>query len=114
MSPMTPTAWLATGIFVAVYALLILDRLPKSTLVLAGASLMIALGILDQHTAFHGSEVIQGVDWNTIFLLIGMMIIVNITRKTGLFDWIAVRTAKMGRGRPVLIFAVRTAIQSKR
>ncbi|MGI5818925.1 MAG: SLC13 family permease, partial [Armatimonadota bacterium] len=100
---MTAAAWLATGIFVAVYALLILDRLPKATLVLAGASLMIVLGVLDQHTAFHGSESVQGVDWNTIFLLIGMMVVVNITRKTGLFDWIAIRTAKLGRGNPVWI-----------
>ncbi len=112
---MTAGAWLATGIFVAVYALIVLDRLPKSVVVLAGASLMIALGVLDQHTAFHGTEVIQGVDWNTIFLLIGMMVIVNITRKTGLFEWIAVRTAKMGRGQPVLILigmACSTAVLS--
>ena len=100
---MTAAAWLATGIFVAVYALLILDRLPRATLVLAGAALMIVLGVLDQHTAFHGTDEVQGVDWNTIFLLIGMMIVVNITRKTGLFEWIAIRTAKFGKGNPVLI-----------
>jgi len=100
---MSVTAWLATGVFVAVYVLLILDRLPKTTLVLAGACMMIVLGVVDQHTAFHGTQAVQGVDWNTIFLLIGMMIVVNITRKTGLFEWIAVRTAKLGRGQPLLI-----------
>ncbi|MFO8081185.1 MAG: ArsB/NhaD family transporter [Armatimonadota bacterium] len=112
---MTAAAWIATGIFVAVYALLILDKLPKATLVLAGASLMIVLGVLDQHTAFHGTDTVQGVDWNTIFLLIGMMIVVNITRKTGLFDWIAIRTAKFGKGNPVLILigmSVSTAVLS--
>lgn len=100
---MTAAAWLATVIFVVTYVLLILDRLPKTVVVLAGASLMIVLGVLDQHTAFHGTDAVQGVDWNTIFLLIGMMIVVNITRKTGLFDWIAIRTAKVGGGNPVLI-----------
>lgn len=112
---MSVTAWLATAVFVSVYILLMLDRVPKTTVVLAGACAMIVLGIVDQHTAFHGTDAVKGVDWNTIFLLIGMMIVVNITRKTGLFEWIAIRTAKLGRGHPLLILigmCVSTAVLS--
>ncbi|MFP4248761.1 MAG: hypothetical protein ACLFU7_03820 [Armatimonadota bacterium] len=65
---MTAAAWIATVIFVAVYALLILDKLPKATVVLAGASVMIVLGVLGQHTAFHGTETVQGVGWDFIYV----------------------------------------------
>ncbi|MGD9498514.1 MAG: SLC13 family permease [Armatimonadota bacterium] len=100
---MSATAWLATAIFVAAYALIASERLDKTKVALAGAALMILLGIIDQHTAFHGTHEVEGIDWNTIFLLMGMMIIVNITRRTGLFEWVAIKTAKLGRGRPIPI-----------
>lgn len=100
---MSTTAWVATAIFAAVYALIATERLDKTKLALAGASLMILLGVIDQHTAFHGTHEVEGIDWNTIFLLMGMMIIVNVTRRTGLFEWVAIRTAKAGRGQPVPI-----------
>ncbi len=100
---MTATAWLAAAIFVAAYVLIALEKVDKTKIALAGAALMILLGVIDQHTAFHGAQGVEGIDWNTIFLLMGMMIIVNITRRTGLFEWVAIRTAKLGRGRPIPI-----------
>jgi Na+/H+ antiporter NhaD/arsenite permease-like protein len=100
---MTVSGWIAAGIFTVAYVLIASDRLDKTKVALAGAALMIIVGIVDQHTAFHGREEVEGIDWNTIFLLMGMMIIVNITRRTGLFEWVAIKTAKIGRGRPILI-----------
>ena len=69
--------------------------------------------ILNQAEAFQSKEF--GVDWNVIFLLIGMMIIINVVRETGVFQWTAIKSAKLGRGEPfriMAIFAVVTAIVS--
>jgi len=100
---MTAIAWLATAIFAVVYLLIATDRADKTKIALAGGALMILLGIIDQRTAFHGADEIEGIDWNTLFLLMGMMVIVNVTRRTGLFEWIAIRTARVARGRPIAI-----------
>ena len=62
-----------------------------------GAALFILAGILS------GSEAFAFIDWNVIFLLIGMMFIVNIARHTGLFQYIAIKAAKLARGEPILI-----------
>lgn len=107
---MTAAAWIAAGIFVVVYILIASERIDKTKLALAGGALMIILGVVDQHTAFHGSEAVEGIDWNTLFLLMGMMIIVSVTRRTGLFEWLAIKTAKAGRGRPVPILIGMTIV----
>jgi Na+/H+ antiporter NhaD/arsenite permease-like protein len=95
-------------IFVVVSFLIALERLPRTILALAGAMLIIIIGGIDQHDALHGNPVsgLSGVDWNTILLLIGMMVIVNISRKTGMFEWLAIRTAKLASGDPVKILAL--------
>lgn len=97
------TAYLAAGIFAVVYFLIAIERVDKTKIALAGGALMIILGVIDQHSAFYGHGEVEGIDWNTLFLLMGMMIIVNVTRHTGLFEWLAIRTAKIARGRPVAI-----------
>jgi Na+/H+ antiporter NhaD/arsenite permease-like protein len=61
---------------------------------------MILFGILDQHTAF------GAVDWNVIFLLLGMMAIAHLLSETGLFQWIAIQAVRLGRGRPVYIMMI--------
>ena len=112
---MTAAAYVAVAIFALVYALIATDKVDKTKAALAGATAMLLLGIVDQHTAFHGSEQVHGIDWNTIFLLIGMMIIVNITRHTGVFEWLAIKSAKLGRGQPIPILiglAAMTAVLS--
>jgi len=79
------------------------ERVDKTKIALAGSALMILMGVIDQHSAFHGHGEVEGIDWNTLFLLMGMMIIVNVTRHTGLFEWLAIRTAKTAKGRPIAI-----------
>mgnify|MGYP001100006338 CR=1 FL=1 len=107
---MTAAAWIAASIFVVVYILIASERVDKTKIALAGGALMIILGVVDQHTAFHGSDAVEGIDWNTLFLLMGMMIIVSVTRHTGLFEWLAIKTAKAGRGRPVPILIGMTIV----
>jgi Na+/H+ antiporter NhaD/arsenite permease-like protein len=103
---MTPTQIVATVIFIGAYFLIASERVHKTTAALSGAALMLLLGILTQEEAFHGREHVHGVDWNTILLLIGMMTIVAITKETGVFEWIAIKSAKIARGRPMAIIAL--------
>lgn len=113
---MTLAGILCAAVFVAVFALIATERVHKTKAALAGAVLVILVGFVDQHTAFHGEpRGPGGVDWNTIFLLIGMMIIVNISRRTGMFQWLAIRAAKAARGSPfgiLALLAVITAVVS--
>jgi len=96
--------WTATAIFVVSYVLIITEKVHKTVAALFGGALMMALGILSQREAFNAEDL--GVDWNVIFLLISMMIIVNLAKPTGLFEYIAIRSAKLGGGRPFRIMAV--------
>ena len=104
-----------TTVFVVAYTLIATERLHKTTVALGGAMVMLVVGLITQQEAFHGRGEVTGVDWNTIFLLIGMMIIVNIMRHTGVFEWIAIKSAKLARGEPVavmLMLALVTALLS--
>jgi Na+/H+ antiporter NhaD/arsenite permease-like protein len=87
---------LAGGVFLAIYALIVTERLHRTLAALLGAVLVILLGLVNQHEAF--SEEI--VDFNVIFLLAGMMIIANILGKTGIFQWLAVEAVRRAQGRP--------------
>ena len=105
--------YLATGIFFLVYGLIVSDKIHKTVVALAGASLMMVLGVLDQDEAFHSKD--YGVDYNVIFLLIGMMIIINIMKETGIFQWLAIKSAKVARGEPfrlMVILSIVTAVLS--
>ncbi len=105
--------WIAAGVFALAYALIVSEKLHKTTVAILGAAVLLVLRVLDQHDAFHTEEL--GVDWNVICLLISMMIIVNLTRPTGLFEYIAIKSAKWGRGEPFRIlaaFSIVTAILS--
>lgn len=86
--------YLAIAIFVIVYGLLIWDKLNRAVVALLGASALIVLGVINQEAAIHG------IDFNTIGLLIGMMVIVFICQKTGMFQYIAIRAAKFSKGDP--------------
>jgi Na+/H+ antiporter NhaD/arsenite permease-like protein len=110
---MDGTFWTATILFVISYAVIVSEKVHKTVVALVGASAMIVLKILQQQEAFHAEDL--GVDWNVIFLLISMMIIINLMRPTGIFEYIAIKSAKWGRGRPfriMAIFAVVTAVLS--
>nr|WP_281364191.1 ArsB/NhaD family transporter [Thermoactinomyces mirandus] len=97
---MEQQAILAIGIFVVIYGLIIAEKIHRTIVAMIGGGLMIVLGIVDQETAIHH------IDFNTLGLLVGMMIIVNITAETGLFKYIAVKAAKRVKGDPVRILIV--------
>jgi Na+/H+ antiporter NhaD/arsenite permease-like protein len=112
---MNATQATVSGIFVVIYALIATDKMDRTKTALLGAGVMLLVKLVSQEEAFHGAEGIPGVDWNTVFLLIGMMVIVNITRETGIFQWVAIRTAKLAKGDPIMILMlipVATAILS--
>lgn len=94
---MEQQAILAIGIFLIIYALIISEKIHRTILAIIGAVLMIALGIVNQETAIHH------IDFNTIGLLVGMMIIVGITAETGLFKYVALKAAKLAKGKPTRI-----------
>src|SRR3990172_6758634 len=85
--------WIATIIFLASYGLIVSEKLDKTKVALVGAGLMLILKIVSQHEAFYDEK--YAIDYNVIFLLIGMMIIVNILSKTGLFQFLAIKSAKL-------------------
>ncbi|WP_435922387.1 SLC13 family permease [Paenibacillus sp. DYY-L-2] len=106
---MEQQAILAIGIFLLTYALIITEKIHRTLLAMAGAVLMIVLGIIDQETAIHH------IDFNTLGLLVGMMIIVNTTAETGIFNYIGIWTAKKAKGNPITILwllALITAVGS--
>ncbi len=92
--------WLAVGILLLTYAVIMTERLNRAIVALLGAVLMIATGLLSQE------EAVAGIDFNTIGLLAGMMVIVSIARKSGIFEYLAIRAAKLARGSPAGILAL--------
>lgn len=105
--------WAATLIFLSAYGLIISERIHKTIVAVFGAGVVLVLGILDQHEAFHMEEL--GIDWNVIFLLISMMLIINILRPTGIFEYIAIKSAKFARAEPfriLVVFSIITAVLS--
>lgn len=91
---------LAIAIFLIAYALIISEKIHRTIVAMIGGALMVILGIVSQETAIHH------IDFNTLGLLIGMMIIVNITAETGLFKFVAIWAAKKAKGRPLAILLV--------
>ncbi len=94
---MSVAACLAAFIFVASYTLIVSEKIHRTIVALFGAVLMILTGILTQEQA------ISYIDFNTLGLLIGMMILVTITMQTGVFSYMAVWSAKKARGNPILL-----------
>lgn len=104
-----PVSWIAVTILLAVYAVVMLEKFNRAVLSLLGAGMMILCGVITQEQA------IKGVDFNTIGLLTGMMVIVAISQKTGMFQYVAIRSAKAVRGHPwgvLVMLATVTAIFS--
>ncbi|MGH2454671.1 MAG: SLC13 family permease [Candidatus Limnocylindria bacterium] len=101
---MTLTAWVGLTIFVGTYALIATERIHKTIAALAGGMAMILLGVVSQEEAF------AHIDFNVIFLLAGMMILAGIIRKTGVFGWLAVRSARFAGGDPYRILVVMCVI----
>jgi Na+/H+ antiporter NhaD/arsenite permease-like protein len=93
MFGLDPT-WLAVSILLVVYAVIMAEKFNRAVLSLLGAGLMILCGVITQQQA------VAGIDFNTIGLLTGMMVIVAISQKTGMFQYVAIKAAKLVRGSP--------------
>ena len=101
--------WLAGGIFLITYSLIVTERVHRTIAALMGGVAIILFGVLEQDQAFHS------IDWNVIFLLAGMMMIASILSETGIFQWIAVQSVRYGKGNPyriMVILVLVTAITS--
>jgi Na+/H+ antiporter NhaD/arsenite permease-like protein len=101
--------WIAGVVFVAAYAAIASERVDRTLVALLAGLSVIALGIIDQHTAF------AAIDLNVIFLLAGMMVIASALAKTGFFEWLAVGSVRLSRGEPfrlLLILSLVTAVLS--
>jgi Na+/H+ antiporter NhaD/arsenite permease-like protein len=95
----TPLDILAAAIFVAALGAIALEWVHRTKVALVGASVMVLIGALDLDGA------IEAVDWATLGLLTGMMILVGLTERTGVFVYLAIRVAQASRGRPLsLVF----------
>jgi len=94
----------AGAIFFLTYALIVSERVHRTVSALLGGMLMIFTGVLSQNRAF------RAVDWNVIFLLLGMMAIAAVLRETGLFQWIAVHAVRLGKGHPFRILVILCAV----
>lgn len=101
------------AIFAVAYIFIALEKISRIAIVLAGAAAMVIVGSTDADKAFYSHE--TGIDWNVIFLLLGMMIIVGIVHKTGLFEFLAVSAIRKSKGSPksaLVYLMVLTALAS--
>ena len=104
---------LALGIFIIAFYFIATEKADKVKTVLIAAGVMTLLGLTSGSEVFFSEH--EGIDWNVIFLLLGMMIIVGIIKQTGVFDFLAIWAAKRSRGRPyrlMVMLMVITAIAS--
>ena len=101
--------WVSSILFVVTYAVIVSEKVNRAIVSLLGAGLMVMLGVLNQETA------ISGIDFNTLGLLTGMMVIVAITKRSGVFQYIAVWSAKKVKAHPwgiLLMLSIVTAVFS--
>lgn len=100
------TLSLAIAIFVLAYVLIASEKISRIAIALGGAAAMFVIGATDADKAFYSHE--TGIDWNVIFLLLGMMIIVGVIHKTGLFEFLAIKAIKKADGSPkkALVFLI--------
>src|SRR5450830_834592 len=101
--------WVSTCILAITYATIMSEKVNRAIVALVGAGVMILVGVLDQ------DEALKGVDWNTIGLLTGMMILVSISRRSGMFQYLAVWSAKAANAHPagiLFILQITTAVVS--
>ncbi|MBQ8682624.1 MAG: ArsB/NhaD family transporter [Selenomonadales bacterium] len=106
---MENNALLAVVVFLATYIFIISEKIHRTVIALVGGMIVVVLGVISQETAIHH------IDFNTLGLLVGMMIIVGITAETGLFNYLAIKAAKKVEGKPtqvMLVMSILTAVCS--
>jgi Na+/H+ antiporter NhaD/arsenite permease-like protein len=106
---------LAISVFLIAYILIASEKFNRVAVALTGAAAMIVIGATDADAIFYDHN--TGIDWNVIFLLLGMMIIVGVIHKTGFFEYLAVKAIKRAKGEPkralvslIILTAVASAI----
>ncbi|MDA8223088.1 ArsB/NhaD family transporter [Desulfosporosinus sp.] len=90
-------AYMAIIVFLIVYALILSEKVHRTIAALLGGMLLILLGVLAQEKA------IEHIDFNTLGLLVGMMLVVGITRKTGVFEYLGLKAVRLAKGEPIRI-----------
>jgi Na+/H+ antiporter NhaD/arsenite permease-like protein len=101
--------WVSTVILAVTYAVIMSEKINRAIIALIGASVMVLVGVFDQ------AEAIKGIDWNTIGLLTGMMILVSISRRSGMFEYIAIVSAQAAKAHPagiLFVLQITTAVLS--
>ena len=101
--------WVSTCILAITYGVIISEKANRAIVALVGAGIMVMVGVLDQE------EAIKGIDWNTIGLLTGMMILVSISRRSGMFQYVAIWSAQAAKAHPagiLLLLQITTAVLS--
>jgi len=109
----TFTAWAAVAVFATTYVLIATEKIHRVAAALGGAAIMLVIGATDAEHAFFSEE--AGIDWNVIFLLVGMMLIVAVLKRTGAFEYLAILAAKRAKGRPfrvMVLLVLVTAVAS--
>ena len=106
---------LAISVFLIAYIFIASEKFNRVAVALIGAASMIVIGATDADAIFYNHD--TGIDWNVIFLLLGMMIIVGVIHKTGFFEYLAVKAIKRAKGEPkralvslIILTAVASAI----
>ena len=110
---MSPIAWAAVGVFAVAYLLIATEKVHRVPAALGGAALMLLIGATDAEHAFFSAD--AGIDWNVMFLLLGMMLIVAVLKRTGAFEFLAIWAVKRAKGRPfpvMVILVLVTAVAS--
>ena len=106
---MTSTQIIAIVIFLVTMAAIMTEKLHRTVAAVAGALLLILTGVLSVESGF------SYVDLNTLGVLIGMMLFVAVVKNSGIFEYIAIKAAKIAKGRPwplMVLFALITAVLS--
>jgi len=107
------TAWAAIAVFATAYVLIATEKIHRVAAALGGATIMLLIGATDAEHAFFSEE--AGIDWNVIFLLVGMMLIVAVLKRTGAFEYLAIWATKRAKGRPfrvMVLLVLVTAVAS--
>jgi Na+/H+ antiporter NhaD/arsenite permease-like protein len=107
------TAWAAIAVFATAYVLIATEKIHRVAAALGGAAIMLLIGATDAEHAFFSEE--AGIDWNVIFLLIGMMLIVAVLKRTGAFEYLAIWATKRAKGQPfrvMVLLVLVTAVAS--
>ncbi|MEU4332572.1 ArsB/NhaD family transporter [Nonomuraea dietziae] len=105
---MSALAWLSVAVFLGAYALIATERIHRVAAALGGAGIMLLIHASDAGAAFFSEQ--TGVDWNVIFLLLGMMVIVGVLKQTGVFEYLAIWAAKRARGKPYRLMVLLVVI----